>query len=212
MDLASVSSGVVLVSGKWDGREVSITPLYEKAYTVKNDFPSHFYAAQEMLAETMRLHEKYCIDLIAVEDYLMLSSSQVSFSIGEFGGLVRGFHFEDGFPLLLNKPPVMRSFAADGRKIRPKAAGKRDLVDWAKEDFGFASQQRLAKQRSDCADAFWHAVLGVYTLLFIQGVPLNVLSEKRQGVWVNKKINGILDTFQNRMCEPTRRDCSAEGV
>lgn len=201
-DLASVSSGVVLVSGKWDGREVSIVPLYERAYTVENNFPSRYEHAKLMAAETVRLHAQYHIDLLAIEDYLLNIVSHVSFSMGEFGGLVRGFHFQEGFPILLNKPQIMRSFVADGRKIPPREAGKRQLVTWAKEDFGFVSQQRLVKQRSDCSDAFLHAVLGVYTLLFMRGVPLNVLSEKRQGIWVNKKINGILDNFQNRMCSP----------
>ena len=201
-DLASVSSGVVYVNVSWDGREVVITPLYERAYRVENTFPGHYDCAHTMLEESLDIRQRFGLDLVAIEDYTLQSMSHVSFSIGEMGGLVRGFHFLEGLPILLNRPAVMRSFAADGRKIPPKMAGKRKLVEWAEEDFGFVSKQRLVKMRSDCCDAWWHAVIGVYTLMFMNGVPLNVLSPKRQTIWVNKKISGILDNFESRMCEP----------
>ena len=131
-DLSSVSSGVTYVRGEWDGNQVSIEALQERAYRIENHFVSHYEGAKLMLGDSLVFKQKYGLDLCAIEDYTMQSLSMVSFSIGEIGGLVRGFHFAAGFPLLLNKPVVMRSFAADGRKLPKGSAGKRALVECAK--------------------------------------------------------------------------------
>ena len=201
-DLASVSSGVTYVRGEWDGTQVHIEALHERAYKIENHFVSHYECAKLMLRDTLVFKEKYGLDLCAVEDYTMQTVSQVSFSIGEIGGLVRGFHFDAGIPILLNKPMVMRSFAANGRKLPKGASGKRALISLAKEDFGHASSCHYSKERSDCCDAWWHSVLGVYTLLFVKGVPLDIISPKRQEIWRNKKGTGIFDTLEYRLLSP----------
>jgi hypothetical protein len=201
-DLASVSSGVVYVRGVWDGNTVSIEALQERAYKIENHFVSHYECAKLMLGDSLAFKQKYGLDLCAIEDYTMQSLSMVSFSIGEVGGLVRGFHFDAGFPLLLNKPVVMRSFAADGRKLPKGAPGKRALVTCAVEDFNYTSGCRYAKERSDCCDAFLHACMGVLTLMFLAGVPLDVISPKRQDIWRNKKCTGILDNLDVRLLYP----------
>lgn len=202
-DLASVSSGVTYVRGVWERDAVTVEPVYEKAYTIKNTFPSRYAHAQLMIKDSCMIKEKHGLDLCVIEDYINASYSMVSFSMGEFGGLVRGTHFAAGFSILLNRPVIMRSFIANSRPIPKGIPGKRMLTKWAEEDFGFVSKQKKVKERSDCSDAFLHAVIGVYTLFFLQGAPLSLLSEKRQETWTHaKKQNGILDNLENRLCTP----------
>ena len=202
-DLASVSSGVVYVRGVWDGDQVTIEPVFEKAYTIKNTFPSRYEHAQKMLEDSCKIDKEYGLSLCSIEDYINTSYSMVSFSMGEFGGLVRGTHYSAGFSILLTRPVIMRSFIADGRPIPKGPPGKRALMRWAEEDFGFVSKHKKVKERSDCADAFIHAVIGVYTLFFLQGAPLTLLSPKRQETWTHaKKQSGILDNLEYRLCTP----------
>ena len=201
-DLASVSSGVTYVRGEVVQSKVVIAAIQERAYRIENNFVSHYEGAKCMLTDSLKFKQQYGLDLCAIEDYTLQSLSMVSFSIGEVGGLVRGFHFDAGFPLLLNRPVIMRSFAADSRKIPKGPPGKRALVAWAEEDFGYTSSCKYAKQRSDCSDAFLHAAMGVLTLMFIDGVPLDIISPKRQAIWRNKKQTGILDNLADRMFFP----------
>jgi hypothetical protein len=201
-DLASVSSGVTYIHGEWDGRQVALEAIQERAYRLENNFVSHYEGAKHMLDDSLKFQQQYGLDLCAVEDYTLQSLSMVSFSIGEVGGLVRGFHFGAGFPILLNRPVIMRSFAADGRKIPKGPPGKRALVAWAEEDFGYTSSCKYVKQRSDCSDAFLHAVIGVFTLMFLDGVSFDIISPKRQDTWRNKKQTGILDNLADRLLFP----------
>jgi hypothetical protein len=201
-DLASVSSGVTYVRGEVDKGKVVIAAVQERAYRLENNFVSHYEGAKCMLEDSLKFKQQYGLELCAIEDYTLQSLSMVSFSIGEVGGLVRGFHFGAGFSILLNRPVVMRSFAADSRKIPKGAPGKRALVAWAEEDFGYVSSCKYVKQRSDCSDAYWHAVMGVLTLMFLDGVPLDVISLKRQTVWRSKKQTGILDNLADRLFVP----------
>jgi len=203
-DLASVSSGVTYVRGEWDGSRVFIEAVQERAYRLENNFVSHYEGAKCMLGDSVKFRQQYGLDLCAIEDYTLQSLSMVSFSIGEVGGLVRGFHFDVGFPILLNRPVIMRSFAADGRKIPKGPPGKRSLVAWAEEDFAYVSSCKYAKQRSDCSDAYWHAAIGVFTLMFLDGVPLEAISPKRRETWRNKKQTGILDNLVDRLFLPQR--------
>lgn len=201
-DLASVSSGVTYVRGEVDKGKVVIAAVQERAYRLENNFVSHYEGAKCMLSDSLKFKQQYGLELCAIEDYTLQSLSLVSFSIGEVGGLVRGFHFDAGFPLLLNRPSTMRSFAADSRKIPKGPPGKRALVEWVKEDFGYTSSCKYAKQRSDCSDAFLHAAIGVLTLMFLDGVPLDIISPKRQDTWRNKKGTGLLDNLEARMLVP----------
>jgi len=205
LDLASVSSGVTYVRGTWNGSTVKLEPLIEKAFRIENSFPSRYEHARKMLQLSCSVRDEYGLDLCAIEDYTMQIASMVSFSMGEFGGIVRAFHYASGFPILLNKPQIMRSFIADARKIPKGAAGKRSIIEWCGEDFSYESVQTYAKERSDCSDAFVHACLGIYTLLFLEGVPLSILSEKRQMTWKNHKKSGILDQLDVRLLYPRKR-------
>jgi hypothetical protein len=204
-DLSSVASGITFVRGTWDGESVKFESLIEKAYRVENNFPAHYACAHKMLQVSCSVRVEYGLDLCAFEDYTMQIASMVSFSMGEVGGVTRAFHFASGFPILLNKPNVMRSFAADMRKIPKGALGKRALIEWAGEDFNYESVQTYVKERSDCTDAYWHAVIGIYTLFFLEGIPLGILSSKRQMTWKNPKGSGILDNLSTRLLYPKMR-------
>jgi hypothetical protein len=207
-DTASVASGVSYVMGSWDGAEaVEFEFIYERAYKIENTFVSRYKYSQCMLEDSLSIKDKFGLDLCSIEDYINTANSHVSFSMGEFGGLVRGVHYAAGFPLLLTRPVIMRSFIADGRKLQTGQAGKRQLVQWVKEDFGFESKMKYAKERSDCSDATIHAIIGVYTLLFLNGAPLELLSVKRQETFKHpKKCTGILDNLSSRLC--TTIECS----
>ena len=205
VDAASVSSGVNFVRGVWDGRCLSIESVQERAYKVPNTFLGHYECSKSMLQDAIDFREKHSLDLCSIEDATLQSFSYVSFSLGEILGLIRGFHYDAGFPLLFTRPSVMRSFAADSRKLPKGAPGKRALMQCALEDFEYTSCCRYAKERSDVSDAFLHAVIGVHTLMFLDGVPLDIISPKRRDIWRNKKGTGLLDNLTERLISPEEK-------
>jgi hypothetical protein len=207
-DIASISSGLTFVRGIWnDDDSVTIEPLTERAFKIENNFLSRYENALEMLRVSRAVQREYGhLDVCAIEDYIMAVYSMVSYSTGEFSGIVRAFHYAAGFPILLNKPQIMKSFLANGRKVPKGAALKRALVDWVGEDFGYVSCQRLVKERSDCADAAAHAIIGAYTLLFERGAPYEILSPKRKEIWTNSKKNGIFDAPEHRLYRPKTKE------
>jgi hypothetical protein len=151
------------------------------------------------------------VDLCVFEEYLNMSFSAVAFSMGELGGMSRYAHRYMGLPILLNVPTRMRCFIANGRKIPPGPRGKVQMVEWCKEDFGYVPNQTRAKPRSDCADAFVHATMGVVYLLLQSGaLPLDSLSDYRANLFAGPK--GLLTQSEKLFVEGIRDGKAAQDT
>lgn len=193
-DIASISSGLNLVMGEFTGNDIKFKSLAEKSFTIENTFKSRYKNAEGVFDFTWAMNEKYNgVDLIVNEDYIN-SMSHVAFSLGEFNGIIRAFHYKRKFSMLLNNPAKFRSFIANGRKAPKGGAAKRLIVEWVKKEFKYESTRHYVKERSDCTDAFIHGVIGAYYCFFLMGVSMDILSPIRKKIFINSKTkNGLMD-------------------
>lgn len=206
-DIASVSSGVTFVQGLYDpSTGVTLKAFAEKAYRHENNFLGHHTGVMQMIADTKAVNDHIgdALELCIIEDYIMTAHTVVSYSTGDVMGMLASRLYEARFPILYNHPVKMRSFVARGKRFPGGTAGKRLIMRTAEEEFGYRSKQRLVKQRTDCSDAFWHAVMGVNLLFWMQGVPIDELlpDPKRAALYVNKKAAGITQVLGKNLYVP----------
>jgi len=97
-------------------------------------------------------------DIVAVEDYAMRvgSTNTTAYQCGEFVGPTKAHLLNSGLNLLLVPTTTMRSML----HVPTGKDGKKFIMRWVEENFGFAPEYGREKQRSDVADAFVHAYIG----------------------------------------------------
>lgn len=107
-------------------------------------------------------------DLVAVEDYIRRvgKTNTTAYECGEFVGAVKHLVHRKGLDMLLVPTTTMRSLL----KVPTGKDGKKFIMRWVEENFGFKPPYGREKQRSDVADAFVHAYIAALYWFLTNGV------------------------------------------
>lgn len=166
LDLAAVNSGYCRVearanSGAWP--PVEITVLEHQPIELKR---KDFVGRAELAVETAALAAGS--DLVAIEDYVRRvgKTNTTAYECGEYVGAVKHLVHRQGLDILLVPTTTMRSML----KVPTGKDGKKFIMRWVEESFGFKPPYGREKQRSDVADAFVHAYIAAVYRFLREGV------------------------------------------
>jgi hypothetical protein len=118
-------------------------------------------------------------DLVAIEDYVRRvgKTNTTAYECGEYVGATKNLVHRAGLDMLLVPTTTMRSLL----KVPTGKDGKKFIMRWVEENFGFKPPYGREKQRSDVADAFVHAYIGaLYWFLTNRVLCREDLSEREQ--------------------------------
>lgn len=178
LDLAAVNSGMCRIEaraaadGSWPPLEVTVID-HQPIELKRKDFVGR----AELAMETAPLASGS--DLVAIEDYVRRvgKTNTTAYECGEFIGAVKHLVHRQGLDMLLVPTTTMRSLL----KVPTGKDGKKFIMRWVAENFGFDPPYGREKQRSDVADAFVHAYIGaLYWFLTNRHLERQHLNEREQ--------------------------------
>lgn len=149
------------VPGSWPPVEVEVIDHKPIELTRKD-----FVGRAELAMETAPLAAGS--DLVAIEDYVRRvgKTNTTAYECGEFIGAVKYQLHLLNRNMLLVPTTTMRSLL----KVPTGKDGKKFIMRWVAEHFGFEPPYGREKQRSDVADAFVHAYIGSLYWFLTHGV------------------------------------------
>lgn len=147
--------------GNWPPVDVEVVAHRPIELTRKD-----FVGRAELAVETATLAAGS--DLVAVEDYVRRvgKTNTTAYECGEFIGAVKYLVHRDDLDMLLVPTTTMRSLL----KVPTGKDGKKFIMRWVEENFGFKPPYGREKQRSDVADAFVHAYIAALYWFLTNGV------------------------------------------
>lgn len=177
IDLASVSSGLAALeirAGSWETRVVDAGAIHIQHGhgLAQTQFSQHLVAAQKILLFV----QKHRPDIVGIEEYTMQSSSHVSFSIAQIGGMVRLLLWQAGYRTVLLTPSRVSAFVITRYVRNNKMPTGRDLKDatiaWVQKTLN-VEYSGTRKNIEDMADATVYALLAgtFFAGLFLQMMP-----------------------------------------
>lgn len=168
LDLAPAASGMCLIEAQpaTGHPAVSVKVLAHEPLEIPKGFEDMRLKAK-YIAD---LAPKYGVDAVVIEGYVLAlgEHNTTAYQHAEFVSLVKSFLISMDYFILIVPPTTMRSFV----KIPPKLTKpmqKRHIIQVGVDHYDFTPPYTTAKQRSDVADAFAHAVIGAHTLFAKMG-------------------------------------------
>lgn len=178
LDLAAVNSGYCRIKARavpqWPPLEIEV--LDHSPIELKDKTPQ---GRLHLAGNTAtRVHVG---DLVVLEDYAKRvgSTNTTAYECGEFVGPVKAHLWESGFDVLLIQASTMRSLLG----VPKGAAGKKFILKWVEDTYGFKPPYGREKQRSDVADAFVHAYIAALWWFAKQGdIDPQILTEREKRI------------------------------
>ena len=195
LDLAAVNSGFCKIEAHLtaDG-QISVEVLdHEPIELKRKDCVGRFELAPKVADLALGS------DLVAIEDYAMRvgKSNTTAYQCGEFVGPTKAHLISHGINMLIVPPTSMRSMLG----VPTGPAGKKFIMAWVKERFGFVPEYGREKQRSDVADACVHAYIGaIYYFIQSGWIDGSMLTDREHRIFYgvkdhrkSKQFVGLLD-------------------
>lgn len=184
LDIAAVHSGagVVEASVHSDG-SIDFKVLAEQPLTTvrvaSNQAPTwdSMVAVAEKALELCKVHN---VTYVTYEGFAKMARAKntTAYEHAELVGVVKYRLYNEGNLTFVQVPPTTLS-SFFGLKKGDKKATQLML----KENLGWSSQQRLAKQREDCSDAVAHAIVGSYIFSVLNGwEPNDALEDSKRRI------------------------------
>ena len=196
IDAAAVNSGVCIieVSPQKKAPHVKFETLFEAGLThgPRTDHRQRIQASDVIKGLLLQ----HGVDFVVLEDYIMNMgpTNTSAYQHGEFGGLVKRALWDTRTPFMLCGPISMRSFLSVPSRLPD--SGKQFIVDTAKADYGFESEESSIAKRSNATDAFAHCIIGALVYFHLNGFDIGTLDKPKHEVLFGdgKKMKGLTNT------------------